>query len=53
MRLFSITDKEEFHTSEDLALLEGDTFEQEQLDRETVRLWSKSSKKHTEGKKPI
>ncbi len=38
VRLFSITDKEEFNTSEDLALLEGDTFEQEQLDRETVRL---------------
>jgi hypothetical protein len=40
VRLFSITGKE-YHTSDDLALLEGDTFEQEMLDRETVRLWSK------------
>ncbi len=40
VRLSSITGKE-YHTSDDLALLEGDTFEQEMLDRETVRLWSK------------
>ena len=44
VRLVSITGKE-FHTSEDLALLEGNTFEKEMLDRETVRLWSKSSKR--------
>ncbi len=44
VRLFSITGKE-FHTSDDLALLEGDTVEQETLDRETVRLWSSSSKR--------
>ena len=44
VRLVSITGKE-FHTSEDLLLLEEDTFEQESLDRETVRLWSKSSKR--------
>ena len=44
VRLFSITGKE-FHTSDNLALLEGDTFEQETLDTETVRLWSSSSKR--------
>ena len=44
MRLFSITGKE-FHTSDDLALLKGDTVEQETLDGETVRLWSSSSKR--------
>lgn len=44
VRLASITGKE-FHTSEDLSLLEGDTFTQEKLDRETVRLWSSRSKK--------
>jgi hypothetical protein len=44
VRLFSITGKE-FHTSDDLALLEGDIVEQETLDRETVRLWSSSSKR--------
>ncbi len=44
VRLFSITGKE-YHTSDDLALLEGDTFEQEMLDRETVRLWSSRSKR--------
>ncbi len=44
VRLFSITGKE-FHTSEDLSLLEGDTFAQETMDRETVRLWSNRSKK--------
>jgi hypothetical protein len=46
VRLFSITGKE-FHTSEDLSLLEGDTFTQETLDRETVRLWTSRSKKHS------
>ncbi len=44
VRLFSITGKE-FHTADDLALLEGDAVEQETLDRETVRLWSNRSKK--------
>ena len=44
IRMFSITGKE-FHTSEELSLLEGDTSEQEVLDRETVRLWSNRSKK--------
>ena len=44
IRMFSITGKE-FHTYEELALMEGDTSEQEVLDRETVRLWSNRSKK--------
>ncbi len=44
VRMFSITGKK-FHTSEELSLLEGDTSEQEVLDRETVRLWSNRSKK--------
>ena len=44
VRMLSITGKE-FHTSEELSLLEGDTSEQEVLDRETVRLWSNRSKK--------
>ena len=34
MRLFSITGKEEFRTSDGLALLKGDTFTQEMMDRE-------------------
>ncbi len=42
--MFSIVG-EEFHTSDDLALLEGDTVEQEMMDRETVRLWANRSKK--------
>ncbi len=42
VRMFSITGQE-FHTSDDLALLEGDTFTQEMTDRETVRLWSTRS----------
>ena len=42
--MFSIVG-EEFHTSDDLALLEEDTVEQEMMDRETVRLWANRSKK--------
>ena len=52
VRLFSITCKE-YHTSEDLSLLEGDTFKQENIARETVRLWANRSKKHGEGNKPV
>ncbi len=44
VRMFSITGRE-FHTSEELSLLEEDTFQQEMLDRETVRLWANRSKK--------
>jgi|tagenome__1003787_1003787.scaffolds.fasta_scaffold19163926_1 hypothetical protein len=50
--LFSSTGKES-HTSEHLALLEGDTFQQEMLDKETVRLWPNRSKQHGEEKKPL
>ena len=52
VRMLSITGKE-FHASEDLALLEGDTSEQETMDMETVRLWSNRSKKRGQRNNPV
>ncbi len=42
---------EQYHTPEDLKVLEDDTEQQRSTDRETVRLWIANSEKYGEGSK--
>ena len=51
MRLSRDTGKM-FHTPEDSKLLEQDTLQQEDQDRDTVRRWTASSQERSGGQKP-
>jgi hypothetical protein len=50
VRLSDLTG-EQYHTSEDLKLVEDDTEQQRSADKETVRLWTANSEKYGEGTK--
>ena len=50
VRLSDLTG-EQYHTSEDLKLLEGDTEQQQSTDKDTVYLWTANSEKYGGGSK--